>query len=80
MLKDMLQLVETILECVLTATTYLCLADLFLAFDIMIYTAIHLLKIDGNASSQTILIMNLRNQKISQSQDLDSLLVPMGHQ
>jgi len=71
MLKVMLLLEETTLVCVLMATTFMCLEGLCLALDIMIYIDIHFHRIDGNVSSRTILIMNLRNLKISQFLDLD---------
>ena len=71
MLKDMHQLVEMTLGCALTAKIFMCLEDLFLAFDIMIYTATLLQRIDGNAFSQTILIMSLKNLKIFLFLDLD---------
>ena len=74
MLKDMHLLAETTLGCALMAKIYMCLEDLFLAFDIMIYTATLLQRIDGNAFSQTILIMSLKNLKIFLFLDLVWLL------
>ena len=71
MLKDIHQLVEMTLGCVLMAKIFMCLEDLFQAFDIMIYTATLLQRIDGNAFSQTTLIMNLKNLKIFLFLDLD---------
>ena len=47
------QLAEMTLGCALMAKIFMCLEDLFLEFDIMTYTAIHLQRIDGNVLFQT---------------------------